>query len=113
MSGSTFIANPKRRAAPLTSCLLLHFRSYLHGIAEREVDTSTQLVQVANSNLLVDPQLRVTVEKAKSQAKAAKTEEAEEASLPRNTRLSLTFRDVERVSKSVAAMMAYLQGGKR
>ena len=87
-------------------------RSYLHGIAEREVDTSTQLTQVANANLLADAQLRATVEKAKSQS-SGEVQKKDDISLPRDTRLSLTFRDVEKVSKGVAAMMAYLQGGKR
>lgn len=99
----------------LTICSSFVFRSYLHGIAEREVDTGTQLAQVANTGLLADAQLRTTVKQAKLQAEGAKTESAEPASLsvPRSTRLSLTFRDVEKVSKGVAAMMAYLQGGKR
>lgn len=94
------------------------YKSYLHGIAEREVDTASQLAHVANGSLLVDPHLRATVEKAKAKSElvAAKSEEngkAEDAGLPRSTRLSLTFRDVEKVSKGVAAMMAYLQGGKK
>ncbi|EST05880.1 Alpha-ketoglutarate-dependent dioxygenase AlkB-like protein [Kalmanozyma brasiliensis GHG001] len=94
------------------------YKSYLHGIAEREVDNAAQLVQVANANLLDDSQLRSMVGKAKAKldAGAAETQQngkVEEASLPRDTRLSLTFRDVEKVSKGVAAMMAYLQGGKK
>lgn len=93
------------------------YKSCLHGIAEREVDTVAQLAQVANAELLDDAQLRSKVEQAKSRSGDAKVgtndEEAKDAGLPRSTRLSLTFRDVEKVSKGVAAMMAYLQGGKK
>ena len=88
-------------------------RSYLHGIAEREADTAAQLARVANANLLADAALRTTVENAASRPEGEKKEQSESASLARSTRLSLTFRDVEKVSKGVAAMMAYLQGGKR
>lgn len=91
-------------------------RSYLHGIAERQVDTATHLAQVANAKLLADAPLRATVEKAKGLDSDATSDKAGEtndaASLKRDTRMSLTFRDVEKVSKGVAAMMAYLQGGK-
>lgn len=93
------------------------YKSYLHGIAEREVDTDAQLAHVANAALLDDAQLRSKVEKAKSRSGDAKVDavddEARDAGLTRSTRLSLTFRDVEKVSKGVAAMMAYLQGGKK
>ncbi|KIS69847.1 uncharacterized protein UMAG_10133 [Mycosarcoma maydis] len=92
------------------------YKSYLHGIADREVDTAAHLVKVANADLLVDPHLRGTVERAKTlmgDVKGGTDQKELDASLARGTRLSLTFRDVERVSKGVAAMMAYLQGGKK
>ncbi|SNX83477.1 uncharacterized protein MEPE_02184 [Melanopsichium pennsylvanicum] len=90
------------------------YDSYLHGIAERQVDTGFDLAQVVNTDSLCDTHLRSVVEKAKLQASDTKAEnKQEEANLERSTRLSLTFRDVEKVSKGVAAMMAYLHGGKR
>ncbi|TKY86077.1 hypothetical protein EX895_004902 [Sporisorium graminicola] len=93
------------------------YKSYLHGIAEREVDTGAQLAHVVNAALLDDAQLRSKVERAKSRSGDVKTgttdDEAKDEGLSRRTRLSLTFRDVEKVSKGVAAMMAYLQGGKK
>lgn len=93
------------------------YKSYLHGIAERQVETPAHLAQVVNESLLDDVQLKAAVEKAKSPSKDDKDDKAEQtgeaAGLTRTTRLSLTFRDVEKVSKGVAAMMAYLQGGKR
>lgn len=76
------------------------------------MDTATQLAQVANVDLLADAQLRSVVEKAKSQAGSSGAD-GTGLELPRSTRMSLTFRDVEKVSKGVGAMMAYLQGGKR
>lgn len=92
-------------------------RSYLHGIAEREIDTVDQLAHVANAGQLADARLRAAVEKAKAPSSDAKPADADSKGdtdgLKRDTRLSLTFRDVEKVSKGVAAMMAYLQGGKR
>ncbi|KAJ1035084.1 hypothetical protein NDA18_000685 [Ustilago nuda] len=93
------------------------YKSYLHGIAERKLDTDEHLSKVANEHLLANAPLRAAVEKAKSKDReqgAAKGEKnGETAGLARDTRLSLTFRDVEKVSKGVAAMMAFLQGGKR
>ncbi|CBQ71084.1 conserved hypothetical protein [Sporisorium reilianum SRZ2] len=89
------------------------YKSYLHGIAERKVDTDAQLAQVANAVLLDDPQLRTKVEEAKSRSRDGKAAAPDDAGLARSTRLSLTFRDVEKVSKGVAAMMAFLQGGKK
>ncbi|KAJ9478791.1 Fe2OG dioxygenase domain-containing protein [Pseudozyma hubeiensis] len=92
------------------------YKSYLHGIADRKVDTASHLAHVANHDLLVDQQFRRKVNKARAGAGDSNSEEAKEedgARLTRGTRLSLTFRDVEKVSKGVAAMMAYLQGGKK
>lgn len=81
------------------------------------MDTATHLAQVANGQLLADADLRTAVEKAKAPTSDAKSDNVEQNgganALKRETRLSLTFRDVEKVSKGVAAMMAYLQGGKR
>lgn len=68
---------------------------------------------MANANLLDDVQLRTKVEVAKAQSSKTGTDKAEPDGLERDTRLSLTFRDVEKVSKGVAAMMAYLQGGRK
>ncbi|GAK64018.1 alkbh6 protein [Moesziomyces antarcticus] len=86
------------------------YKSYLHGIAERKVDTPAHLAHVVNAELLSDPRLRAAVEEAKKNV-GSDSQDAE--GLERDTRLSLTFRDVEKVSKGVAAMMAFLQGGKR
>jgi alkylated DNA repair protein alkB family protein 6 len=81
------------------------YKSYLHGIAERTVDTPAHLAHVVNAELLSDPRLRAAVEEAKKNV-GSDSQDAE--GLERETRLSLTFRDVEKVSKGVAESVSLI-----
>ncbi len=98
------------------------YRNYLHGIAERSVDGPDELAKVVNAKLLLDKRIRSAVTQA--QAAAAKEREGDAdgdadgkegdgaerkvaglESLTRETRISLTFRDVEKVSKGLGAFL--------
>lgn len=74
------------------------YREYLHGIAERTVDGPEALKKVVNGHMIQDNRLRSAVEKAKSGS-------SEGTQLERDTRLSLTFRDVEKVSKGLGGLL--------
>lgn len=67
------------------------YTQYLHGIAERDVDTPADLARVCNVDRLGDAALRQAIERAQTTS----------TSVPRARRVSLTFRDVERVAPSL------------
>ncbi|WFC97657.1 hypothetical protein MYAM1_000376 [Malassezia yamatoensis] len=65
------------------SLLITHgsaYQQYLHGIAARDLDTAEDLNKVINRDMLTNPELRTALH------------------LQRDRRLSMTFRDVERVA---------------
>lgn len=76
------------------------YRNFLHGIAERRHDGSQQLATVINAERLTDEELKKKVVAAVGGAKENELE------LERQTRYSLTFRDVEKVSKGLGAFLA-------
>lgn len=71
-------------------------RDFLHGIAERTEDDAASLRHVINKEQLTDDSLKQAVEASKM---------GNSGVLPRETRLSLTFRDVEKVAPRGLANM--------
>ena len=80
-----------------SSALTLPASAFLHGIAERTEDDEGNLKLVANDALLTQPALQTLIKDCKA---------GSAVSISRDTRLSLTFRDVEKVvPKGLMAMM--------
>lgn len=74
------------------------YKLFLHGIAERTSDDAVHLAAVTNGDMLSTVSLRDTVVKAKKGD--------QDILLHRQTRFSLTLRDVEKVApKSLVAML--------
>ncbi|CAD6911697.1 unnamed protein product [Tilletia laevis] len=104
------------------------YRKYLHGIAERQSDEYDHLKSVINLDRLGDPVLKERVEQVLKEGSTdttakpaldsiAESEESEESTTPlrglvRDTRVSLTFRDVEKVSMGLQKLLGR-GGGKR
>ncbi|PWN94324.1 hypothetical protein FA10DRAFT_264866 [Acaromyces ingoldii] len=66
------------------------YKAFLHGIAERRQDTQEHLSKVINADRIKDAELKSALNGS---------------SLERQKRLSLTLRDVERVSKGLAGLL--------
>jgi len=84
------------------------YKNYLHGIAERHADDPEHLAKVVNADQLVEKRIREIVHAAiRSQnvAEGEKHRGEELQSLTRDTRISLTFRDVEKVSKGLGTLL--------
>lgn len=79
-------------------------RRFLHGIAERTREERPHLCKVINTPLIVDPELREAVEAAIKDRDQGRTDKVDDVVI-RETRISLTFRDVERVSKGLGGLL--------
>lgn len=81
----------------------------MHGIAERTSDSALHLSRVINATDVRDPALREAITRAREILSAARTRgqlvTEEEGTVSRSTRVSLTLRDVERVSKGLAGLL--------
>ncbi|KDN39242.1 hypothetical protein K437DRAFT_296151 [Tilletiaria anomala UBC 951] len=86
----------ERRSLLVTTGAAYH--DYLHGIAERHTDAPEHLAKVVNVGRLADKRIERVIHRA--------AEGNAHESLARQTRLSLTFRDVERVSKGLGALLS-------
>lgn len=97
------------------------YHDWLHGIADRKEDPPECLARVANVASIADIKLRTLVEKAQQaypdlvpQLKSGPKLHSEGPTkldstlkpLPRNTRYSLTFRDVAKVSNALGGLAA-------
>ncbi|PWN52821.1 hypothetical protein IE53DRAFT_339878 [Violaceomyces palustris] len=84
------------------------YREYLHGIAERKQDRPSDLSKVINLDLLGDEVTKDKVRQARGQDSDGKVgrEGGGDLVMERDTRLSLTFRDVERVSKGFSGFLS-------
>lgn len=103
-------------------------RNYLHGISERASDSASSLQRVPNGLMVKDPEaishLRRGLDSnlpstnSDNSQHTIKTKSGQEVmeivepSLERGTRISMTFRDVERVSKGLGGVMKGLMGGQ-
>ncbi|KAN0065360.1 hypothetical protein ACQY0O_001196 [Thecaphora frezii] len=89
------------------------YRDFLHGIAERQSDPAEALSKVINVAQIRDATIRNVLAKAKSSlqppnklALVAKVDvPGAKTELRRDTRLSLTLRDVEKVSKGLGGLL--------
>lgn len=74
------------------------YRDFLHGIAERDYDDAEHLAIAINRSAIADHGLRLELDSV------FKSPECRH--LPRSKRVSLTFRDVEKVSKGLSSIFA-------
>lgn len=75
--------------------------TFLHGIAERTRDEAKQLTRVVNVNQLVDEKVKNLVVRAIQAPDPSAIDDV----LVREDRISLTFRDVEKVSKGLGGLL--------
>lgn len=76
---------------------------FLHGIAERTRDEAQHLTKILNVNHLTDQEIKTKVMTAMSADKTSGKQGVDQIAdvLIREDRISLTFRDVEKVSKGL------------
>lgn len=89
------------------------YRDYLHGIAERTREEPKDLQRIANVQQIVDEEIKKKVVAAMrgggGGGEAAKAEDVDV--LIREDRISLTFRDVEKVSRGLGGLLGAIGGG--
>jgi alkylated DNA repair protein alkB family protein 6 len=80
-------------------------RTYLHGIAERTREEASHLSRLVNSGSVRDTEIKAKLQSA-SQCKPDGESDLDQYDvLIREKRVSLTFRDVEKVSKGLSPFL--------
>ena len=96
---STSLTESIALISDVCSATLLLRSDFLHGIADRLKDESIHLERVANVHQIDDADLKAKV------ISAMRKQVQGDVSLQRESRLSMTFRDVQKVSKGLTSLL--------
>lgn len=80
-------------------------RTYLHGIAERTREESSHLSRLVNISSVKDKDIKAKAQAASQHESSGESDLGQYDVLIREKRVSLTFRDVEKVSKGLSALL--------